>query len=191
MDHSLILPVPDYEAADVLVIDDPDQLRALADETRMRIVSLLRERAASTSELAGRLEAPKGTVGHHVKVLERAGLIRIVRTRQVRAVTEKSYGRVARLFVLKGADPVHGVGSADLAGAMLRSAAEELGPAADDPDHSAFSLLHVRLTPEDAKRFRRRVDRLVEDFSAAEIPEGDVHALVLGFYPMEEEGGIA
>ena len=41
---------------------------------------LLRERAASTSELAVALEAPKGTVGHHLKVLESAGLIRVVRT---------------------------------------------------------------------------------------------------------------
>ena len=47
---------------------------------------------------------PKGTVGHHLKVLEKAGLIRVVRTRQVRALTEKYYGRVARLFELKGVD---------------------------------------------------------------------------------------
>ena len=31
-----------------------------------------------------------------------AGLVRVVRTRKVRALTEKYYGRVARLFVLKG-----------------------------------------------------------------------------------------
>ena len=47
---------------------------------------------------------PKGTVGHHLKVLETAGLVRVVRTRQVRALTEKYYGRVARLFELKGVD---------------------------------------------------------------------------------------
>lgn len=190
MDHSaanpLTLPTPDYEAADVLVVGETDQLRALADEVRIRIVGLLRESAASTSALAERLDMPKGTVGHHVKVLERAGLIRVVRTRRVRAVTEKHYGRVARLFVLKGSDPVHGVGSGALAGAMLRSAAEEIGPSADDPDRSTFSLLHVRLSREDARRFYRRVERLVDDFEAADAAEGDTHALVLGFYPMEE-----
>ena len=47
---------------------------------------------------------PQGTVGHHLKVLERGGLVRVVRTRQVRALTEKYYGRVARLFVLKTDD---------------------------------------------------------------------------------------
>ena len=53
------------------------QLRAVADPTRRRILSLLRERAASTTELAEALGQPKGTVGHHVKVLEDAKLIHL------------------------------------------------------------------------------------------------------------------
>src|SRR5436190_19686548 len=90
----------DYEADDILVVSKPDQLRALADDLRATVIALLRERARSTQELAEELELPKGTVGHHLKVLERAGLIRVVRTRKVRAVTAKYYGRVAWLFVL-------------------------------------------------------------------------------------------
>ena len=95
---------PDYELDDVLVVQDPKQLRALGDFTRGRIIGLLGQRAASTTELATALDMPKGTVGHHLKVLEKAGLVRVVRTRQVRALTEKYYGRVARLFELKGVD---------------------------------------------------------------------------------------
>src|SRR5919204_4535447 len=90
----------DYEAEDVLVVDKPDQLRALADDLRATMIALLRDRARSTQELAEELELPKGTVGHHLKVLERAGLIHVVRTRQVRALTEKYYGRVAWLFII-------------------------------------------------------------------------------------------
>ena len=82
----------------MLVVREHEQLRALGDDLRSKIVVLLRERAASTTELAEKLELPKGTVGHHVKVLEKAGLIRVVRTRQVRALTERYYGRTARLF---------------------------------------------------------------------------------------------
>ena len=77
----------------------------MSDELRARIIALLRERAWSTQELSRELDIPKGTVGHHVKVLERAGLIRVVRTRQVRAVTEKYYGRVAKLFLYEAEDP--------------------------------------------------------------------------------------
>ena len=46
----------------------------------------------------------KGTVAHHLKVLEAAGLVKVVRTRRVRALTESFYGRTARLFVIKSTD---------------------------------------------------------------------------------------
>lgn len=143
MDRSLQLPSPDYEAADVLVVDEPQPLRALANELRANIVVLLRERAHSITELAGELDVPKGTVGHHVKVLEDAGLVRVVRTRRVRAVTEKFYGRTARLFLMKDEQP----------------------PAV------------ARLTEADARRFAKRLEKLVDDFRAASSTEGTDYEL--------------
>ena len=104
IDRFLNLPVPDYEADDILVVAETEQLRALADDVRLRIVAILRDRAASTTELAEQVGLAKGTVAHHLKVLEGAGLVRVVRTRRVRALTESFYGRVARLYVLKSAD---------------------------------------------------------------------------------------
>ena len=71
---------------------------------RLRIVAILRERAATTTELAEQVGLAKGTVAHHLKVLENAGLVKVVRTRRVRAMTESFYGRVARLFVIKSTD---------------------------------------------------------------------------------------
>ena len=104
IDRFLNLPRPDYEADDILVVSETEQLRALADDARRRIVDLLRERAATTTELAESIGLAKGTVAHHLKVLEAAGLVRVVRTRRVRALTESFYGRVARLFVIKSTD---------------------------------------------------------------------------------------
>ena len=104
IDRSLNLPIPDYEADDILVVWETDQLRALADDVRLRIVAILREQAATTTELAEQVGLAKGTVAHHLKVLESAGLVKVVRTRRVRALTESFYGRVARLFVIKSTD---------------------------------------------------------------------------------------
>ena len=98
------LPQPDYEADDILVVAETEQLRALADDVRLEIVALLRERAATTTELAGKIGLAKGTIAHHLKVLEAAALVKVVRTRQVRALTERFYGRVARLYVIKSTD---------------------------------------------------------------------------------------
>jgi DNA-binding transcriptional ArsR family regulator len=172
---------PDYDLDDVLVVEDPKQLRALGDAVRARIVMMLRERAASTSELAVALEMPKGTVGHHAKVLETAGLIHVVRTRKVRALTEKYYGRVARLFVLKGDESMPDEFRGGLLAAMmLRQAADELIAAGGEQDTSA--LLHVRLSPESRRRFERRLNRLVADLQRADDPAGESQALAYALF---------
>jgi len=175
---------PDYEAPDVLLVRKPEQLKALADELRSRIVVLLRERARSTTELAERLGLPKGTVAHHLKVLERAGLIRVVRTRQVRAVTERYYGRAARLFLYDSPDGSQAEDVRNITATSLRIAAEEILPANyDDPDAVGCSgVMRVRLNEEDAKRFNRRLDRLMKEFGAAEDPRGEPYGLALAMY---------
>ena len=179
--HVINLPQPDYEAPDVLVVNEPEQLRALGDDLRSRIVILLRESAHSITELAELLELPKGTVGHHVKVLEKAGLVRVVRTRQVRALTERYYGRTARLFILKSTDDAGGEDVRNVAAASLRTAAEEMLPL-DDDDRTAFAVLRMRLTDSDARRFARRLDKLGRDFTAADDPKGRPYGLIATLY---------
>lgn len=174
----------EYAADDVLVVRDPGQLRALAGDLRARIVMLLRERAASTTELAEAIGMAKGTVGYHLKVLERAGLIRVVATRQVRAVTEKYYGRVARLFVLKTDEAAEdAVGGGALAAVLLRQAAEEILPANIDPARITAGLSHARLLPADARRLGLRVNRLFAAIQAADHPEGEPYGLAASLYP--------
>jgi DNA-binding transcriptional ArsR family regulator len=165
-------------------VRDPEQLRALGGVLRSRIVMLLRERAASTTELAEALGVAKGTAGHHVKVLERAGLIRVVATRQIRAVTESYYGRVARLFVLKTDEADEGmVGESALAAVMLRQAAEEIHPADTPAARITGGLSHARLLPEDARRLGLRLNRLFAAIQAADDPEGEPYGLAAALYP--------
>src|SRR5213078_3236480 len=173
-------PALDYDADDVLVVREPEQLRALGDDLRTAIVVRLRESACSTSELAAELGIPKGTVGHHLKVLEKAGLIHVVRTRQVRALTEKYYGRVARLFVIKSKDEPELV--ATVAAGAFRQAAAEIERVRTDA-RMTQALVHARLGEADARRFTRRLDKLVDDFRARETTEGEMYGFALGFYP--------
>jgi DNA-binding transcriptional ArsR family regulator len=167
---------PDYEAPDVLVVSERSQLQALANDVRTTIISLLRERARSTQQLAHELGVPKGTVGHHLKVLERAGLIHVVRTRQVRAVTEKFYGRTARLFLFEAEDPAD---ARALGGAALRRVATELEAS---PEAVRFGFPRARLLDGDVLRLEKRLKRLVDDFIAAENPAGKPYALAVALY---------
>jgi hypothetical protein len=115
-----------------------------------------------------------------VKVLEKAGLVRVVRTRQVRALTEKFYGRVARLFVIKtaDADDLRGGG---ITAMMLRQAADEaLASGADELGESG--IVRVRLVRKDVVRFQRRLARLVADYHRSADPAGDLHVLSFALF---------
>ena len=90
----------DYELADTLEIDTAERMKALGDPLRLLIVDLVLERAMSVTELAERVGRPRGSVAHHVKLLERAGLLQVVRTRKVRAIEERFYGRAATTYVM-------------------------------------------------------------------------------------------
>src|SRR3954449_5685855 len=97
--------IPGYELDDKIELNSGAQLRALADPIRSMILDLLLERAATVTELASAIGRPKSTIAHHVAVLIDADLLKIVRTRQVRAIQERTYGRTARLFAVGELQP--------------------------------------------------------------------------------------
>jgi DNA-binding transcriptional ArsR family regulator len=171
----------DYAAEDTMLVAEPAQLRAMADPFRVRLVQLLRDRARSTQEISEELDVPKGTVGHHLKVLEAAGLIHVVRTRKVRALTEKFYGRTARLFLYQTEDPAD---SRALSAVTLRQAAGEVEVA---PIVSGFGLVRARLTQKDIDRFERRAKKLMEDFRAADRAGGVPSSLTAGIWATEAD----
>ena len=152
---------PDYDLDETVEITTPRQLSALGNPARFRILGLLSERAASTTELSKALGTPKGTVAHHLKVLEDAGLVKVVRTRQVRAMTERYYGRVGQVSVLKVE------GSPSDSGLTLQQAIAEIA-ASPDPEGTVTSFIrHARIPESKAKRFAERLERLANEFDGA------------------------
>ena len=174
---------PDYELADELRVDSQDQHRALGNLTRHRILGLLLDRAMTASQLAEALGVLKGSAGFHLRTLERAGLVREVRTRKVRGVVERYYGRTARRYNLDAPDS-----PTTAAPMMLRTLAAELeriGP----PGTPTDTVLHTRarLDPERAAEFRARLGELVAEFRAA---SGTGPAYTLGLAYFRSEPGI-
>ncbi len=53
--------------------------RALADETRLRILEALVGTETCVCELVDRLHVPQPLLSHHLKTLRRAGLVRVVK----------------------------------------------------------------------------------------------------------------
>jgi DNA-binding transcriptional ArsR family regulator len=180
---SINTQIPDYELAERIEVTTPVQLRAMADALRATILDLLLERAATVAELAAAVKRPKSTVAHHVKVLVDAGMLRVVRTRRVRAIDERYYGRTARMFYV-GVVSHPGDDKTLVHANALSVAAAESVPA-HEADELRSSLRHARLPAQLADEFWTRVDGLLREF--AQLPRaGDtVYGFAAGLYPTD------
>lgn len=182
--HPARSAVLDYELADQLTLDRPEQYRALFEETRHEIISLLLERAATTSDLADALNKPKGTIGHHLKVLEEAGLVHVVRTKRVRALEAKYYGRTARVFLF------HKVGEASTVPQQaLAAAAAEIAAVPDTNDLPLNgNRRYARIPAERAEEWSNRVDELIMEFGLQERGGDVTYGFVMAIYPTNRRG---
>lgn len=175
--------VPDYDLPEALTISDPAQYRALFEDTRQAIITLLSERAATVTELAAALDRPKGTVGHHMQVLADAGLVHVVRTEKVRALEARYWGRTARIFYYEHLD------TGDAQRILARSASEVGRLEAARADSQAMGPFmdvnrrDVRVPAERVREFRDRLADLLIEF-ADEPRSGDTtYAMVYGIFP--------
>ena len=175
-------PVPGYELRDTMELTSPAQVQAIGHELRTTLLGLLHERAATVTELAAAVERPKSTVAYHVSVLEAAGLVRVVRTRRVRAIEERYFGRTARMFYVgvgRGRDtealPLD-FNDFDLAARESQAAYES---------HRLWSFIrHARIPPERAAEFWERGMALVHEFDRLPRSGPTTYGFVVGVYPI-------
>jgi len=81
-------------------IKDPEAFRLLADETRRKIVHLLRVKEMNVSQLASEINLTPQAVYHHVKKLLKGGLIEVTREERCGHLIESHYRATADLFSL-------------------------------------------------------------------------------------------
>ena len=174
--------VPDYDLADAMELTTSTQVRAISHPVRTTILGLLHERAASVTEVAAALARPKSTVAYHLSVLRDADLVRVVRTRRVRAVEERYYGRTARRFHL-------GVGEGSNAPPLDFN---DFDLAAHESKHAFANRKlwsynrHARIAPGRALEFWRRAMSLVREFEELPRSGKTVYGFVLGVYPIPD-----
>jgi DNA-binding transcriptional ArsR family regulator len=167
-----------------LEVNSPQQMKALGDPLRHKILGIIQNRPATAKQIADRLKTPPGTIGHHLQVLEAAGLAKVVARRLVRGIVAKYYTRTARIFNYNFPPDV--TGSLPTTVGFLTDARDELAEALIDggaelPVKTAFP--HTRLTLERRDHFERRVVELVDEFIAEPpAPGGVVFSLSIAFF---------
>jgi predicted transcriptional regulator len=191
------------------IIDELDQLKALADPLRQRLLTAFCCQPATTKQVAERLGEKPTRLYHHVDLLEKAGLIELVETRPNRGTLEKYYLTSARQFVVDhqllrtaaGEDEAALEGQRLLINMLqttLNEARHRFDPAAvaqkEQGQPVMLAQTELRLSPSQARVLMDRFCDWLESCCEAESEEADepTYKLTLAMFPVRRgESGDA
>jgi len=165
-------------------ITTAQQLKAFSDPTRSRILGIIQNQPATAKQIADRLGATPGAIGHHLHVLEAAGLAKVVARRLVRGIVANYYTRTARIFNYNLPHEV--AGSASLGLEIMTKARDELAEALATIENDPLQtdgFPHIRLSPERAQVYSERLQALIEDvLHETPDPEGEVYGILVAMF---------
>lgn len=161
-----------------------EQFKAISEPVRSRILGIIQNQPATAKQIAGRLGATPGAIGHHLRVLEEAGLAQIVARRLVRGIVANYYTRTARIFSYDLPKDVKGGTSASLE--IMDKARDELAEAQatikEDP-YQSESFPHICLSPERARYYAERLEAMLDDILHEKPdPDGKVYGILLSMF---------
>jgi predicted ArsR family transcriptional regulator len=162
-----------------------EEARALANPLRLRILRLCLDQALTNKELADRLGRDPGTILHHVRLLVATGFLAADADRRgLRGSTERPYRATGKSWTLDVGESESG------ALAMIEAFRDEVAESTAG-DIVTLSRLGVRLTPDAAAAFGRRLATLVEELYAADDPAGEPFGLLVGLHRRHEKASPA
>lgn len=161
-----------------------EQVRAMADELRIRIIKQLTLQAMTVTQLAELFGEAPNKLHYHVRELERVGLLKKVETREKGAILEKYYRTVARNInmpknLLTGMPPDEAVAMLNeviqpFFQSIMRATEQMMRISPEDqPDHvSQFTVGHYWMTAEEFAQASKQIDTLLRPY---EVPRGIDH----------------
>lgn len=184
---SVDVPVTMPELPVQLVITTAEQFKAISDPIRGRILNIIRHHPSTAKQIAQRLNATPGAIGHHMQVLEKAGLAQVVARRMIHGIVAKYYARTARIFMYDMPPEATDNIPADVH--ILTAARDELAEVLHD-DKETLRLggfPHARLSMERATEFAERMNALMQEFLEEPANEnGDVYGLCVFMFKSPE-----
>ena len=180
----------------------PDQIKALANPLRQRILEMMIAEPITTKQVADRLGEKPTKLYHHVDTLEHAGLVKLIRTKRKRGTVEKYYQAVAERFTLDrkavevrtAANDEQGKLEGIIATALddtldeIRgSMAAGLVRAEDESGDSVFIRTHLRVTPGQMSKLIEHLQAWIRECQVSHDPEADLeYGLTVAFYPTRD-----
>ena len=103
------------------VIKDPEAFQLLADETRRRIIYLLRAKEMTVSQIAGELNLTPQAIYHHIRKLRDAGMVEVAREERVDHFIETYYRASAEIFNMSHGEGTSQAYAEEKAGESLKA----------------------------------------------------------------------
>ncbi|HEX9340993.1 MAG TPA: metalloregulator ArsR/SmtB family transcription factor [Thermoplasmata archaeon] len=88
------------------LIKDPEAFQLLGDETRRRVIYLLRAKEMTVSQIAGELNLTPQAIYHHIRKLRDAGMVEVAREERVDHFIETYYRATAEIFNMSHGESV-------------------------------------------------------------------------------------
>lgn len=177
-------------------IENIEQLRAVADLLRLRIIDLLQKQPMTVTQLGEMMGEAPARLHYHVRELEKVGLLKLVETREKGGILEKYYQPVARELSV---DRALFSASSDESLAMLRAWLDQISDGflrevrrtfaqkSEKPD-AIFGLSRMYMTLEEQERFWKQVAELAKPYETQRGIEGERELVtVMLMYP---EGAV-
>ncbi|MGZ3668023.1 MAG: ArsR/SmtB family transcription factor [Ktedonobacterales bacterium] len=174
-----------------LEITTEQQLKAFGDPLRTRILVIIQNQPATAKQIADRLGYSPGTIGHHLQVLEEAGLAKVVARRLVRGIVAKYYTRTARIFNFRLSKEIRGATSPsfDILSHVrdeyieAEAARPEMTEAEEEELLCNSGFPHARISPERAREYYKRLSALADEFASEPIdPRGQIYGFGYAFF---------
>lgn len=178
------------------VVSDAGQLKAFTDPLRLRILHILQQKAATNQQLSVAVDEPQAKVLHHVRVLLKAGLIRLDEERIRGGNVEKYYRATARVYGFRPDPDVEEDISGPVSRAGLESVTQELDASLKAwPDQPKYwEGRRARMSRERLAEFNARMLDLIGDYwgnpdhPVDEDRDEDVMALAMVMFRFPGEG---
>lgn len=191
----------DSEPSEMMVVEDFDQVRVLANDLRVAIIDELIPAPGTVADVARVLQVSPAKLYYHFRELERVGLIRAVPApassdpRQHYRATARFYHLSSAILWPDGTPGLEDVGAEFVIGALDHMVGQLRGAFAEQtiarwPDAFIVQRRTARMSLDQARAFRDRLRELVNEFCAADQPNGEV-SVAFGFALFPRPGPAA
>ncbi len=201
------LPGATFQPAERFLISTPEQLRAISDPLRLRIIEQILHEALTVKQIATRLEQPPTKLYYHVAELEEAGFVTMVDTRVKSGIIEKYYrasaGNISVHPTLLNQATIKDNVLTNLLAVIFDATTQEVSRSLasglinldDDPSISTGNYIVTRslfhIPKDELPMFMEKFKVLFEELGAAEEragPDSPNYACTIVFYPRVDYG---